>query len=56
MGATIERRRLRLGVESDSDPQVEIWDASRKTELLEEVFGLPVELEWAPRSDPSSPA
>ena len=56
VGAAIENGRVRLGVESDSDPQVEIWDASRKTELLEEVFGLIVELEWAPTPDPSSPA
>ena len=56
VGAAIENGRVRLEVESDSDPQVEIWDASRKTELLEEVFGLAVELEWAPRPDPSSPA
>ena len=54
--AAIENGRVRLEVHSNTDPQVEIWDAMRKTELLEEVFGLAVELEWAPRPDPSSPA
>ena len=54
--AAIAERRVTLGVQSDSDPQVEIWDASRKTELLEEVFGLIVELEWAPRPVLSSRA
>jgi exopolyphosphatase/guanosine-5'-triphosphate,3'-diphosphate pyrophosphatase len=37
-----------IGVEAEINPEVEIWDASRKTELFEQVFGASVELEWLP--------
>lgn len=46
---------LVLEVEADTDPQVEMWDAMRKTKLFEEVFGLGVEVRWtSPSSPPSS--
>jgi exopolyphosphatase/guanosine-5'-triphosphate,3'-diphosphate pyrophosphatase len=50
--------RVVIGVEAEEDPQVEIWDAMRKTELMEQVFGVDVELEWAPalRTASSSPS
>lgn len=36
-----------LTVEAESDPRVEIWDALRKKELFEEVYGLRVDIRWA---------
>lgn len=42
---------VRIGVEAATDPEVEIWDASRKTELFEQVFGVEVQLEWMPTED-----
>lgn len=45
-----------LEVLAESDPQVEIWDAARKADLFEEVFGVQVELEWIPTPPASSPA
>jgi exopolyphosphatase/guanosine-5'-triphosphate,3'-diphosphate pyrophosphatase len=37
---------IQLSVDAESDPQVEIWDATRKRELFEEVFRLRVEIAW----------
>ena len=48
--------RVHLEVTADADPQVEIWDATRKAELFEEVFGADVELEWVPTPPASSRA
>jgi exopolyphosphatase/guanosine-5'-triphosphate,3'-diphosphate pyrophosphatase len=48
--------RVRLAVEADADPRVEVWDATRKAELLEEVFGVDVGLEWVPTAPTSSRA
>jgi exopolyphosphatase/guanosine-5'-triphosphate,3'-diphosphate pyrophosphatase len=51
---------LRLRVDAESEPRVEIWDADRKSELFEEVVGLGVEIGWTaavnPESDPASPS
>lgn len=48
--------RVWIGVQAESDPEVEIWDASRKTELFEEVFGAEVDLEWTPAGRTASEA
>lgn len=47
---------VRLGVAADVEPQVEIWDAVRRTDLFEEVFGSEVELEWQPVVTTASPS
>ena len=41
------RHRLRLAVAATSDPQVEIWDASRKAGLLERVLDASLGFRWA---------
>jgi hypothetical protein len=32
---------------ADTDPQVDLWGAERRTDLFEKVFGLPLEIRWA---------
>lgn len=46
-----------LGVRAECDPRVEIWDAGRKSELFEEVYGRPVRIEWegAPKKQVAEP-
>ncbi|MCL7972280.1 MAG: Ppx/GppA family phosphatase [marine benthic group bacterium] len=53
--AEVGEDRIQLELEAETEPQVEIWDAGRKTDLLEVVFGRDVTVEWAP-SEASSPA
>jgi exopolyphosphatase/guanosine-5'-triphosphate,3'-diphosphate pyrophosphatase len=36
-----------LDVVADEEPQVDVWGAERRTELFEQVFGLPVAIRWA---------
>ena len=36
-----------LEVVADEEPQVDVWGAERRTELFEQVFGLPVAIRWA---------
>lgn len=43
-----------LEIQADADPQVEIWDAMRKTELFEEAFAVSVRMEWKPPETASS--
>jgi len=54
--AQAKNGRVWIGVEAEVDPEVEIWDASRKTELLEDVFGAQVELEWVPTEERATQA
>jgi exopolyphosphatase/guanosine-5'-triphosphate,3'-diphosphate pyrophosphatase len=35
-----------LDVVADEEPQVDVWGAERRTELFEQVFGLPVAIRW----------
>ena len=50
--------RVELEVVADQEPQVDIWGAERRTELFENVFGLPVAIRWAGRAGrgPGEPA
>jgi exopolyphosphatase/guanosine-5'-triphosphate,3'-diphosphate pyrophosphatase len=43
----IEPQRVVLDVIADTEPQVDIWGAERRTELFEKVFGMPVTITWA---------
>ena len=43
----LEPERVVLDVVADSEPQVDIWGAERRTELFEKVFGTPVAITWA---------
>jgi len=38
---------IRMIVDAEAPPQVELWDAHRKAGLFEKVYGTPLELEWA---------
>lgn len=44
-----EGKSLRLFCESDADPTVDLWGASRKAGLFEEVFGVTLQPMWKPR-------
>ena len=44
---TVANGHIGIRAHAKDDPQVEIWDANRKTELLEQVFGRSVEVVWA---------
>lgn len=37
-------QKVSILIQTQTDPQVEIWGAMRKCELLEDLFGLPVEI------------
>jgi len=44
----IDEDRARFAAEAPDDPHVELWGASRKSDLFEQHFGLDVSFEWAP--------
>jgi len=46
----IDEDRARFAAEAPDDPHVELWGASRKSDLFEQYFGLDVTFEWAPPS------
>ena len=50
----IEPQRVVLDVVADSEPQVDIWGAERRTELFEKVFGVPVTITWAGLDGPAA--
>lgn len=52
----IEPQRVVLNVVADSEPQVDIWGAERRTELFEKVFGMPVAITWAGLDEPAAQA
>jgi exopolyphosphatase/guanosine-5'-triphosphate,3'-diphosphate pyrophosphatase len=39
--------RVELLVHAPENPEVDLWGARRRVELFEEVFGCPLEVEWA---------
>jgi exopolyphosphatase/guanosine-5'-triphosphate,3'-diphosphate pyrophosphatase len=41
-----QRHRLRLVLDADADPRVEIWDAGRKAGLLERVLDVDIDFRW----------
>ncbi len=43
----LEDERIRLVIEAEALPQVELWDANRKAGLFEKAFGTVLELQWA---------
>ncbi len=43
----VEDDIIRMTVDAEAPPQVELWDAHRKAGLFERVYGTPLELEWA---------
>lgn len=50
-----EKGRIRLIVEAEAPPQVELWDADRKAGLFEKAFATTLELQWAGAVEPSPP-
>lgn len=40
------RGTMRLRIDAESDPQVEIWDAERKADLFRDAFGTEVRFSW----------
>ncbi len=44
----VDGERARFAAEAPDDPHVELWGASRKSDLFEQHFGLDVSFEWAP--------
>jgi exopolyphosphatase/guanosine-5'-triphosphate,3'-diphosphate pyrophosphatase len=44
----VDDHAARFVVEAPEDPHVELWGASRKSELFKRVFGLRPSFEWAP--------
>jgi exopolyphosphatase / guanosine-5'-triphosphate,3'-diphosphate pyrophosphatase len=50
----MDDQTARFGVESPEDPHVELWGASRKSELFESVFHRRATFEWAPPFDRES--
>lgn len=44
----VRRGRVRLTLIADREPQVEMWDALRKTKLFEKAFDVELEVTWKP--------
>ncbi len=51
----LEDERIRLIVEAEAPPQVELWDADRKAGLFEKAFATALELQWAGAVEPYQP-
>jgi exopolyphosphatase/guanosine-5'-triphosphate,3'-diphosphate pyrophosphatase len=45
--ARVADGRVVIEAVADTDPQVDLWGAERRTDLFEKVFGLPLEIRWA---------
>jgi len=41
-----EERTIQISIEAESEPRVEIWDATRLADLLEKAFGVETRLVW----------
>jgi exopolyphosphatase/guanosine-5'-triphosphate,3'-diphosphate pyrophosphatase len=41
---TVERGKVQLRLSGSHDPQLELWTVSRKADLFQRVFGMPVEV------------
>ncbi|MBL9084769.1 MAG: HD domain-containing protein, partial [Planctomycetales bacterium] len=48
--------KIMLRVVAQTNPEVDIWAADRRTELFEEAFGAKVEIAWADPNMPEEPA
>jgi exopolyphosphatase/guanosine-5'-triphosphate,3'-diphosphate pyrophosphatase len=44
---SLEDGRAVFDVSADADPEVDIWGAERRSDLFEEVYGMPVAVRWA---------
>jgi exopolyphosphatase/guanosine-5'-triphosphate,3'-diphosphate pyrophosphatase len=42
----VQKERVLMRVLANENPDVDIWAAQRRAEMFEEVFGLPVTIEW----------
>jgi len=43
--AKMEKKRVLITIENEEDPQLEIWGANRKKELMEDLFEKSIEIE-----------
>ncbi len=58
-GQTIEeldvqvgKDRIVIGARAQANPEVDVWDANRKADLLEEAFGRKAKINWVPSEGP----
>ncbi len=47
-----QREKIELLVESDANPEVDLWGARRRVKLFKKVFGAKLEVEWADSDQP----
>jgi len=46
--------RIRIGAVADEEPEVDIWDANRKSELFADAFGRKTKIGWVPAAGPEA--
>jgi exopolyphosphatase/guanosine-5'-triphosphate,3'-diphosphate pyrophosphatase len=52
----VHEGKISLRVVAQTNPEVDIWAAARRTELFEEAFGAKVDIAWADPNMPEEPA